>query len=205
MGLVVNDIVALTYEATYAGQQIRYNLHYRVTVAGSSTSAELDLQAMADNFASNGTNTLTAAIQNAHVDTFTFDAVTAQRVWPTRTIRLIKLSSFPGAINQTGMPPNVAAVITKRTLTPGRMGIGSLHLSGVDINAITDGNITTLTNYAAILPLLAAGRTVSAVTMSIEPGLFNPTFPATFFSRIFDCAIQITARVMRRRTVRVGI
>lgn len=205
MGLVVNDIVALTYEATYAGQQIRYNLHYRVTVAGSSTTPELDLQAMADNFAANGTNTLTAALQACHVDTFNFDAVTAQRVYPARTIRLIKLASFPGSINQTGLPPNLAVVITKRTLTPGRMGIGSLHLSGVDINAITDGNVTTLTNYSALLPLLAAGRTVSAVTMSIEPGLFNPTFPATFFSRIFDCQTQITSRTMRRRTVRVGI
>lgn len=205
MGLAVGDVVALTYGGTYASQQIRYNLHYQVTVAGSSTSPELDLQAMADNFAAPGTNTLTAALQACHVDSFNFDFVTAQRVSPTRTIRLVKLASFPGTIGNVGEPPNVAAVITKRTLTAGRRGIGSLHLTGVDQTAITDGLITNLVNYAALLPLLSAGRSVGAVTMSVDPGLFNPTRPPTFFSRLFDCAIQDTVRVMRRRTVRVGI
>lgn len=207
MGLAANDIVAVTYQSTFAGQQIRYNLHYRCTSAGSSTSAELDLQAIADNFANNATNTLTAAIQARHTADFNFDAVAAQRVWPVRTIRLIKLSSFPGLIANTGAPPNCAVVITKRTLTPGREGIGSLHLSGVDPGIILSGEIdpALVPNYTTLLTELPAGRTVPAVTLSIEPGLFNPTRPATFFSRLFDCTLQSTIRVMRRRTVRVGI
>lgn len=205
MGLAVGDIVALTYGSTFNGDQIRYTLHYRVTVAGSSTSPELDLQAMADNFANNATNTLTAALQAVTENTFNFDFVSAQRVYPARTIRLIKLSSFPGTIADVPMPPNVAIVITKRTLTPGRMGIGSLHLSGIPQNAVTNGLVANPATYATLIGLLADARTVSAVTMSIEPGLFNPTRPATFFSRIFDCLLQDTTRVMRRRTLRVGI
>jgi len=205
MGLAVGDVVALTYGATYASQQIRYNLHYQVTVAGSSTSPELDLQAMADNFAAPGTNTLTAALQACHTDDFNFDFVSAQRVSPNRTIRLVKLASFPGTIATAGLPPNVAITITKRTLTAGRRGIGSLHLTGVDPAVVALGEIVTLTTYAALLPLLTAGRSVGAVTMSVDPGLFNPTRPPTYFSRLFDAAIQTTTRVMRRRTVRVGI
>jgi hypothetical protein len=43
------------------------------------------------------------------------------------------------------------------------------------------------------------------VGMSIEPGLYNPTLTPGFFSRLFDTTVQDTVRVMRRRTVRVGI
>lgn len=205
MGLAIGDIVALTYGSTFDGDQIRYTLHYRVTVAGSSTTAELDLQAMADNFANNATNTLTAALQAVTESAFNFDFVSAQRVWPARTIRLIKLSSFPGTVADTPMPTNVSIVITKRTLTPGRMGIGSLHLSGIPAGAVTSSQVANPATYSTLLTLLADGRTVPAVTMSIEPGLFNPTRPATFFSRLFDCQLQTTTRVMRRRTLRVGI
>lgn len=205
MGLAVGDVVALTYEGTFDSQQIRYALHYRVAVAGSSTTPELDLDAMAANFSSPGTNSMTNALQAVHVDSFNFDAVLAQRVWPVRTIGMRVLSSFPGLIGQPGLPANAAAVITKRTLTPGRMGLGSLHLTGIDTANVALSEITTLTGYTALATLLIASRTVPAVTMTVEPGLFNPSFPPTFFSRLFDAPVQKTVRVMRRRTVRLGI
>lgn len=207
MGLNVGDVISITYESTYAGQQIRYVLHYQVTVAGSSTTPELDLQAAADNFANNTTNALTAALQARHSDAFNFDAVSAQRVSPNRTIRLVKLSSFPGLINGDPYTPNASIVMTKRTLTPGRRGIGSLHQSGLDAGSIVNGELTggTVAAYSTLLTELATGRSVGAVTMSLDPGLFNPTRPPTYFSRIFDVILQTEVRVMRRRTVRVGI
>lgn len=205
MGLAVGDVVALTYEGTYDGQQIRYALHYRVAVAGSSTTPELDLDAMAANFSNPATNTMTGLLQGLHVSNFNFDAVLAQRVWPVRTIGMRVLSSFPGTIAQPGLPVNTAAVITKRTLTPGRMGLGSLHLSGQDSTNVSFSEWTSLTLYTAFAAQLIASRTIPAVTMTVEPGLFNPTFPPTFFSRLFDAPAQPTLRVMRRRTVRVGI
>lgn len=204
MGLVANDIIALTYEATYAAQQIRYAFHYRVTTPGSSTTPELDLLAMATNFSTPG-NTFTSALQAVHVNTFNFDAVSAQRVYPIRTIRMQKLNSFPGGVVNDGLPPNVAVVVTKRTLTPGRPGIGSLHLSGTPDNVIVSGEVTNLTPYTLVGTEMIAARTVTAVAMGIEPGLFNPTGPPSFFSRLFDAIAQRTSRVMRRRTVRVGI
>lgn len=207
MGLAVGDVCAVTYHGTYCGQQIRYVLHYRVTVAGSSVSPELDLDAMAANFAAPGSNTLTGTLQALHLTSFNFDAVSAQRVWPTRTIRMTTLSSFPGTITGSDTAPNTSVVVTKRTLTPGRMGLGSIHLSGVDNNSIVSGEIDTgvIASYTTFLAAVIAGRTVPAVTMSIEPGLFNPSFPPSFFSRLFDCILQTTIRVMRRRTVRLGI
>ena len=159
---------------------------------------------MATNFSTPG-NTLTLALQNAHVNAFNFDAVTAQRVYPVRTIRMQKLNSFAGGIMNDGTPPNVAAVITKRTLTPGRQGLGSLHLTAVVFTNITDGEISNLITYQTVATELISARVVTAVAMGIEPGLFNPTGPPTFFSRLFDAIAQKTTRTMRRRTVRVGI
>jgi len=207
MGLAVGDIVAITYGATADAQQIRYNLHYKVTTAGSSTTPELDLQAFADNMAG-GANALLVALRDVHADTqFNFDFCSAQRVWPTRTIRLVKLFSQSGTVPVPPFPPNLSVVISKRTLTPGRMGLGSLHLSGVPQSFITAGEVDAghVPDYNPLISELSAARTISAVTMSVEPGLFNPSFPPTFFSRLFDCQLQITSRVMRRRTLRVGI
>lgn len=205
MGLAVGDVVALTYQATYANQQVRYALHYRVSTAGSSTTPELDLDAMAANFASTIGNTLTSTLQAAHIPDFNFDAVSAQRIFPVRTIRMNVLSSFPGTNVDSGLPPNTAAVITKRTLTPGRQGLGSLHLSGTGQSNAVNGEWTSLTIYQNVATQLIATRTIPAVTMTVEPGLSNPVFPPQFFSRLFDCVPQRTIRVMRRRTVRVGI
>lgn len=205
MGLSVGDVVALTYEGTYDGQQIRYVLHYRVSTAGSSTTPELDLDAMSANFSNPTSNTLTGMLRANHVNAFNFDAVVAQRVFPTRTIAMRTLSSFPGTIGQPGLPANVAAVITKRTLTPGRRGLGSIHLSGQDAGAVTNSEWTSLVNLTSLADQLLLTRTIPAVTMSVEPGLFNPTILPQAFSRLFDCPVQPTVRVMRRRTVRVGI
>lgn len=204
MGLAVNDVVALTYQGTFAGQQIRYTLHWRVSTAGSSTTPELDLLAMATNFSLTG-NTLTGLLQACHVDSFNFDAVSAQRVYPTRTIRMNVLSSFPGVVAETGLPPNVAVVITKRTLTPGRQGLGSLHLAGVSQTWVTDGEVTTITDYNALAAQMASSATIPAVSMTVEPGLFNPILAPGHFSRMFDAFLQLTTRTMRRRTVRIGI
>lgn len=205
MGLNAGDVVALTYESTYDGQQIRYALHYRVTIPGSSVSPELDLDAMAQNFSSPGANTMTSVLQAAHVDAFNFDAVVAQRVWPSRTIGMRSLSSFPGLIAQPGLPANVSAVVTKRTLTPGRMGLGSLHLSGQDSTNTTLSEWTLLNTSNNVAAQMLNSRVITGIALTVEPGLFNATFPPTFFSRLFDTIPQKTIRVMRRRTVRLGI
>lgn len=207
MGLVVGDLVAVTYKSTYAAQQIRYNLHYRVTTAGSSSSAEADLVAIATYFGSTLTNPVTMALAALHVPDFNFDSVTAQRVYPSRTISMETFSSHPGTLAGIPAPPNVAIVLTKRTLTAGRQGIGSLHLSGVNMNSIIDGEINPaiVADYNPLKSALLDALTVTSIGCVIEPVLWNPGNPPTFFSRLFDILVQSTTRVMRRRTVRVGI
>lgn len=207
MGLAAGDIISITYESSYDAQQIRYVLHYKTTTSGTSANPESDLLAIATNFVDPVNNSLIAAIQAAAVDQFFFEACTAQRVYPARTIGMRVTTSFPGAVVGTGLPANSAVVITKRTLTPGRAGIGSLHLSGVSTSWVqaSEVAVANLPSFDTIGNEMLSSRTVTAVSVSMEPGLFNPTFPPNFFSRLFDCPAKTSIRVMRRRTVRVGI
>lgn len=207
MGLAVGDVIALTYKSTYQSQQIRYVLHWRVTVPGTSTTPEADLDAMAANFINAGVNTLLDSLLNVHVAGFVFNSAEAQRVSPTRTISMESATDSPGTVVGTESPANTAVVITKRTLTAGRRGIGSLHLSGFDSTSQTNGILVAplLALYQTVSTEVLNARTVTAVGMSIEPGLFNPGMGPSFFSRLFDTNVQDTIRVMRRRTVRVGI
>lgn len=207
MGLAANDIVSLTYLGEFNAQQIRYCLHYRVTTPGNSTSAEGDLRAMAD-FFNTTTNPLTNAIQMCHSSQgFFFHGVATQRVFPSRTINVISPGSIPGASNLPPMPPNVSIVMTKRTHTPGRAGIGSLHLSAVPIAWIIKGEVDGAQEeiFLTLATELAASQVITGISMSIEPGLYHRNNPTVPFSRLFDAQLQTTSRVMRRRTVHVGI
>jgi hypothetical protein len=207
MGLVANDIVAVTYESLYCDQQIRYCLHYKVTAPGNSTNPESDLDAIAHHFGSTVLCPLTGHIFAVSTPEIGTTGVTAQRVYPQRTIMMRYSVSIPGSHAGQGMPPNTAAVVTKRTLTPGRMGRGSLHLTAIpfdmnDRGVIAPGNRV---EFNPILDDLVKAQVVSAIQCTLEPGLFNPTHPPTFWSRLFDCDLMDTLRVMRRRTVRVGV
>jgi len=205
MGLVAGDVISVTYNGEYANQQIRNVLHYRAANNGSSATPEGDLLAIAQDFANPLTNPLTTALQDALVDAFAWTGITTQRVSPTRTIQMTHASSWPGAVAGAGLPPNVAAVITKRTQTPGRKGVGSLHLTGIDAALVTDGVITNLMTFDGVATEMLAARTVAAITCTLDPVIYNPTLPPFFSARLFDTFSQDTIRVMRRRTVRVGI
>lgn len=205
MGLVTGDVIALTYNGEYANQQIRNVLHYRAANNGTSATPEGDLLAICQDFADPLTNPITAALQNCCVTDMAWTGVTAQRVFPTRTIMMTQNNSWPGGVAGTGLPPNTAAVVTKRTNTPGRRGVGSVHITAIDQNLVTNGVINDLTTFDAFATALLAARTVAAITLTLDPGLYNPGLLPFHFTRLFDTIAQDTIRVMRRRTVRVGI
>lgn len=207
MGLAAGDVVAVTYEGEYCNQQIRYCLHYACNNPGTSTTPELDLAAIANFFANNTVCQVTIELQKVHTAGFAFNGASAQRVSPNRTVNVRKLLSFPGTLAQVGMPPNAGFTITKRTLTAGRRGMGSLHLTAMGQNNVLNGEVdpAAMPTFNNLVIALAAAQTVSAVGLSLQPGLFNPTRPPTYFSPMFDCILQQTTRTMRRRTVRVGI
>lgn len=205
MGLVVNDIIAVTFKGEYDGQQIRNTFHYRCLTPGSSATAESDLLAVANDFASSVVNPLTSKMLDCQVSTMNWNGVTAQRVYPTRSIGMTHAAVFHGPVGGDGMPANSAIVLTKRTTTAGRMGTGSLHMTAIPSMWIVKSENSNMAPYQALADQMLPQYTVTAVTLTLDPGLFNPSRPPTFFSKLFDVFPNKEVRTMRRRTVGRGI
>jgi len=96
----------------------------------------------------------------------------------------------------------------KRTLTAGRMGIGRIQLAGIPTAVMNDGELTAgylTTELAALASNMLGSLTTSGPVVTYTPCLYNPTAPVNKFSPIFSIVPQTTIRVMRRRTLRVGV
>lgn len=130
--------------------------------------------------------------------------VTAQPVYPQR-LRPVRV--FDGRLGTGGADcnaQNLAAVIHKISDIAARWGQGSMHVGGLPTTfyaggLITTAGITQLTPLAGVLP-----RQFMGTLATYFPSLWNATTPtrATPFTH---SDIATTVRVMRRRTVGVGI
>lgn len=207
MGLQINDLVQVTYNATFEGQQIRYVLHYRCMTNGNGSIPEVDLNTMSSFFVDQAACPLFAAMLDCHVADFHFTGAACTRVWPVKTTTMMNPVDIVGEVIDTGMPPNVSVVITKRTLQQGRRGRGSLHLSGVPIPWTLNGEIVVASAgpWNALAEQLYSVLTPSPPSLNIEPVLYHPTLITNPWSKLFNARLETTTRTMRRRTVRVGI
>jgi hypothetical protein len=199
--LVPGAIIAVTVETTLNGQTMLNVLHY---VLGTVGTADYIAALTALNTLLNGAGGLTDAMKACMSQDADFVSTMCQVVAPTRLVGVKAAVVKSGSVLATALPQNVSAVITKRTDQASRRGIGSFHLGAiastqVDAGYLTGpliGNLTTLGNV--IRSTLAVG------TQSYTPCLWSPITPAE--TRILvSTTVQQTSRVMRRRTVGVGI
>lgn len=207
MGLLLNDIIHTIYHARFEGQQIRYSLHWRCTTNGSGSTPEVDLAMLSQFMVNDAQLPLFAKMIDCHVADFHFLGCACTRVFPTKTTVMASEVDILGSVVEQGFPPNVSVVITKRTHMPGRRGRGSIHLSGVPIPWINNGELVEATKpaYTALAAELNTAVTVSSVSLGLEPVLYHGPTTVPQHSRIFDARVETTSRTMRRRTVRVGI
>jgi len=207
MGLAIGDVIGTTYTGKVDGQQIRYNLHWQTTTAGSSSSPEQDLAAISQFMTDQVGNALFAGLLAVTSANLEYTGCQCFRVHPSKTVVVDSPVSIFGSIVLADLPANVAVVITKRTLTPGRRGRGSIHLSGVPAPWIVNSEIGEdgVNPYNELANQMTEARTVAAVNLTMRPGVYNPGMLPVPFSPLFDARVETTSRTMRRRTVRVGI
>lgn len=126
-----------------------------------------------------------------------------QWIYPTRYHRVIKAPSvLNGGLVDTCNAPNVAQVITRSGDIADRHGIGTTHVPGLGTGSYADGEL--LAGQKVLLDTLAGFMDDKYRTDTMFPVLYNRTNPAQ--SRVITrAAAQSTVRVMRRRTVGVGI
>lgn len=209
MPLAANDVIELSFRGSLFGQRILNVMHYYVAAPGTGTPEQQLLALVSDIQAGTGS---VAGLKSHFLDCiaiqYTLDSIRAQRVYPTRTVYQQVLSGDVGQWTTSDcQESNIAASILKRTLTPGRMGLGRMQMAGLATDAALQGMLNPA-NQAVPLAVWAADMLLNYVTsapaVTFSPCLYNPTGAGLRFSPLVATVVEDTLRVMRRRTLRVG-
>jgi len=131
-----------------------------------------------------------------------------QRIRATRMTPIIQDIGVTGSQGDGESPINVAGVATKRGEVSGRWAVGSWHQPGLYPDAFaTAGNLTSAYKLGlneALNNWFNTTRTPPGMVGNVRPILFNNLNP-TRVTSIVTIQAQDTVRVMRRRTVGLGI
>jgi hypothetical protein len=207
MPLALNDVVAVALRGTLFGQRILTLLHYQLVSTSSAVSAEGDLQNIANKIQADFSvpGTMFQTLLDCQTSDYLLESVRAQRISPTRTVYMETLAVLAGTNAGACNTPNLAACVSKRTAVLGRHGSGKVMVAGIPDNGITAGEFTpayiaTLQAFANQMP---ANLTVTAGTLTLRHGLFNPG-PVPGFSGILEGIVRNRVSTMHRRTKGVG-
>lgn len=132
-----------------------------------------------------------------------FVNIVYQWVYPTRYHRVLKTPVvLLGEVANPSEPPNVAQVVTRSADKANRHGIGTTHIPALPQTTWTAGSLND--GQYNLLNVFAGFQANKYVTNTMIPVLYNRANPAQ--SLPVTAAIpRRTVRVMRRRTVGVGI
>jgi len=207
MALAVGDVIQVSLRGSLFAQRILTILHYSVAVSSGGSDYD-QLSILTSNLVTGGGSTdPIPQILAAQAPEYTLDEIRAQKVYPTRTIYALTGDGRSGTYATGTEVTNIAASFEKRTLTPGRMGIGRTQLAGIPTAAMNNGELTA--GYLAaeasnVAQALLMGITTSGPIVTFAPCLYNPTGPTNKFSPLFSVVPMSSLRVMRRRTLRLG-
>lgn len=208
MGTPVGSVWEVTLKSTVAGQKCLNVLHYVVETESSETSIVAESLQLAEAIGAGGA--VGPAFEDCLAQNETFDEIVAQCVKDTlgtRYARQVLDVENPGGFAADCTTPNVSAVITKRTSFSGRWAVGSFHMPGVPATAYVGGMITDAT-YLGALGVLAAELVQNQTTTSggeYTPVIYHPDGAHGGFTLLLATEVQEVLRVMRRRTVGLGI
>jgi len=212
MPMATGDVVLLTYWTRLAAQQLLITLHYRYTTPGApANTVDEQLEDVAEEMANVGlgVNTIVAALRAVTPVNVTFERVTAQRVKPLRSVYASAQMDSLGQFADAALTANICASVTKRTIVPGRTGVGHCQWPPMPGAAMSDGLVDpgfrtgVLQDWAEQLkvPIVIQGGT--AEEFALEPCLPAATTGQPF--AISSTIAQPTVRTMHRRTVGLGI
>lgn len=206
MGAPVGSVFEVTFRTLCANQRCLNVLHYVVETETSETVPAVEAEQLAI--------AADAALQTDFLNCLGTNCqlteVVAQCIRDTlgnRFARQVLAVDAAGTGPAHSDQPNIAGVITKRTNFAGRWAVGSFHMPGVPINTADQG-VWEPGGYKSALGVLAAELLESITTASggvYAPVLYHPTGVPTWTTPLHATEVQDQVRVMRRRTVGLGI
>jgi len=203
------------YEAN--GQHMMNVVHYKPGVLGVGP-VPLLTEHFLTSFQDTAAGTLIAGMAGCMSNACSIYAASAQVIYPTRWAKqIVDVGPVPGGIAQLCRAQNVQLTVTKRGDLGNRHNVGSFHLGGLPVTLYEEGLINQV-DFNAELGNLLIGiewHPISAVDLiEFFPAILNkqkvegtdpPKYIVTGATNQTRTELQPEIRVMRRRTVGVGI
>lgn len=199
-----SSIMEVTCELQHNLQTVMSVFHFKLTSGGSITDGSAALLAMSNAMQAGGGLWLNWV--SAISDDLSNGMIYCQWIFPTRySLRSFVPAVASGQVAITSFPQNLAVSITKMSDFGTRRGRGTLHMPGVPNTWVDGGELSAagLAGYVAIRDDLN-DTVVLATGHTLTPVIYNRSAPGDSIT-ITDALLQPTSRVMRRRTVGVGI
>lgn len=200
-----NDIVLVTLRYRVGNQTCLNNVHYRYEGSAPIADGATALQDLISDLKTDAVDGWVVPIVSATSDQVVFNQITGQKIYPTRYAPQVTLMGNTGGQAVAAYPPNVSACISKKIELAKKGRVGRIEIAGLPQDTAVNGLWTsgTMTNLEVVANNLKLDR-VAGAEGPFKPIVFNKKLPAT--SEIISATlVQQTARVMRRRTVGLGI
>jgi hypothetical protein len=205
----VNQKYLLTFVGRLNGQTVLNTFWYDLFTVGPAASVEAVYDVIdAQVFAGGGLQQKFLAVCP---DNYTLEQKWIQLIWPTRIMKRVLASNTAGTWLNGADTPNLASVITRRAEIADKHSVSTLHIPLPDPAVILTEGVITNAPYLAALQALAAEMKDDLVgpgapATTLRPVIFNPAQEAPPSTRyIVQTVVNTTSRVMRRRTVGLGI
>lgn len=206
MGLPLNTIIQVGLEGKLFEQRVLTVLHYRVSIVSGVPNYFDEMNGLGTWFTNPGPVSFRDTFRACVPAEYTFQTVRVQAIFPTRFAAVRRVVNQAGTGDST-TTANVSQAITTSTIKAGRTQIGGVRLPLATTRSLngslTAAALTALDNFAAQLELPAEepvqGGLYSPVIFHRGPNV-NPRW-----DDIINATPQTTTRVVRRRTVGLGI
>jgi hypothetical protein len=205
--LVQNDVLQYSIRYLQEGQTFlnTWTFRYNDDITGTDDYVAMCNQFMAD--LESPTAFLDVLRGQLHTSCTIYDH-RMQLIYPSRLTAVVRSYDLPGTVTGAALPTNTAAVLTKRSINATRWGIGSWHQPGLPASALTSAGVMNAAYMTAldgnVSTSLFGNITPTGANGSLEAVIWGKAVPLRF-SVITSVEPQPTPRVMRRRTVGVGI
>lgn len=204
-----NAILQVTFRQRWNQQEILNVLHWRLGVTGGGTVDGDNIQTVMHTWLAVRVGNFVSQLKNMNHVEWTYLSEQYQWLWPLRYTPTFDSETF-GNGNKAGtpLPQNVCSVLTKKGVVADRHNIGRIHFSGRTTadhlnGSISAPHVTELANIAINLEQAIDVSEVPNATL-MRPIIFNRVNPDQ--SVLLDgLTIMTTMRVIRRRTVGVGV
>jgi len=204
------SILEVSNIGTCNGQRVMNVWHYRWDGAPTPVAdGDLIVGALQDTLQPGGPAGMLPLLKAMCNEIMRWDYVKYQWISPIRYSPVnLELGMGVGQVVTEPLPQNVAGVVTLQSIFGGAGSTGRKHFGGLSAEDEAAGLMTdTFKNHAVeLMNLMGAEVNTFGVqpTSKLVPVIYDKATPANSIPWI-SYTVQETSRVMRRRTVRVGI